>query len=404
MQDQTLPGTVTTSETERVILHVDMDCFYASCERLRAPELEGEPLVIGMGYAPGADGGAVATASYEAREHGVHSAQPIDQALALLPLESQEPDVVTGVYRSVDMEYYRAVAAEVKAVLRAYADIIREVSIDEAYLDVSDQAAWGGEHSEPQELAADLKHEIADTVGVPASVGVAANMATAKIASDHDKPDGLVIVPPGAAEAFLAPLPIDDLHGIGPVSAGELRDRGVETIGDLAATEAATVTRLFGSRGIELQQRARGIDPRAVEPTGSPKSLSRERSMQATDDAVAIAEAIEQLAEAVAERAQQKGALYRTIGIKIVTPPYDINTRERSLGGPVDDPELVRTVALDLLGEFDGRTVRKVGVRVSNLSFAPTDQSDLQGWTSPMDRPTRRRRRGQTSLDGFDGH
>ena len=402
MQDQTLPGTVDTGETDRVILHVDMDCFYASCERLRAPELEGEPVVIGMGYEPGAEGGAVATASYEAREHGVHSAQPIDQALTLLPLQSDDPDVVTGVYRPVDMEYYRAVAAEVKAVLRARADVIREVSIDEAYLDVSDQASWGGEHSEVHALAAELKHEIAESVGVPASIGVAANMATAKIASDHDKPDGLVVVPPGAAEAFLDPLPIDDLHGIGPVSAGELRDRGVDTIGDLAATAPATVTRLFGSRGIELQQRAQGIDPRAVEPTGTPKSLSRERSVQATDDAAVITEALEHLAEAVAERAQRKGALYRTIGIKIVTPPYEINTRERSLGGPVDDPELVRTVALDLFGEFDGDTVRKVGVRVSNLSFAPTDQSDLQGWTSPLDRRTRPRRRGQTSLDGFE--
>ena len=402
MQDQTLPGTTTTTDVDRVILHVDMDCFYASCERLRAPELEDEPLVIGMGYQPGAEGGAVATASYEARAHGVHSAQPIDQALARLPLEADDPDAITGVYRPVDMEFYRAVAEEVKQLLRDHADSIREVSIDEAYLDVSSQTQWADGPDAPGRFAAALQRQIAADVGVPASIGVAASMATAKIASDHDKPEGLVVVPPGEAAEFLAPLPIEDLHGIGPVSARELRDRDIATIGDLAAVDATVITRLFGSRGRELQQRARGIDPRVVEPTGAPKSLSRERSMQPTEDLAAVTAAVEELAGAVADRAHTKGALYRTIGIKLVTPPFEINTRERSLSGPVDDPELVRRVAVELLEEFHGSTVRKVGVRVSNLSFAPTDQADLQGWSAPADRVDRPDRRGQTSLDGFD--
>jgi len=402
MRDQTLPGTTPPTDPNRVILHVDMDCFYASCERLRTPDLEGAPLVIGMGYQPGSDGGAVATASYEAREYGVHSAQPIDQALARLPLEAADPATPTGVYRPVDMEYYRAIAEEVKQVLRDHADIIREVSIDEAYLDMSGQVAWDGSGDPPGVVAARLQQQIDEAVGVPASIGVAANMATAKIASDHDKPEGLVIVPPGEAAGFLAPLPIEDLHGIGPVSARELRERNVATIGDLAAVDTTVITRLFGSRGVELQQRARGVDPRVVEPTGAPKSLSRERSMQPTDDITSVVPAVQQLADAVAARAQQKGALYRTIGIKVVTPPFDINTRERSLGGPVDDPAVVRSVALELLEEFHGTLIRKVGVRVSNLSFAPTDQADLQGWSAPADRSDRPRRRGQTSLDGFE--
>jgi Nucleotidyltransferase/DNA polymerase involved in DNA repair len=402
MRDQTLPGTTPPTDPNRVILHVDMDCFYASCERLRTPDLEGAPLVIGMGYQPGSDGGAVATASYEAREYGVHSAQPIDQALARLPLEAADPATPTGVYRPVDMEYYRAIAEEVKQVLRDHADIIREVSIDEAYLDMSGQVAWDGSGDPPGVVAARLQQQIDEAVGVPASIGVAANMATAKIASDHDKPEGLVIVPPGEAAGFLAPLPIEDLHGIGPVSARELRERNVATIGDLAAVDTTVITRLFGSRGVELQQRARGVDPREVEPTGAPKSLSRERSMQPTDDITSVVPAVQQLADAVAARAQQKGALYRTIGIKVVTPPFDINTRERSLGGPVDDPAVVRSVALELLEEFHGTLIRKVGVRVSNLSFAPTDQADLQGWSAPADRSDRPRRRGQTSLDGFE--
>jgi DNA polymerase IV (DinB-like DNA polymerase) len=421
MAGETLPGTA-DDDPERIVCHVDMDCFYASCERLREPALEGEPVVVGMGYESGETHGAVATASYEAREHGVDSAQPISQALDALPRVAEtEGDAPAGHYRPVDMEYYREVAAEIKAILHDCADVVREVSIDEAYLDVTDRTAWtevDGGRTLAEGYARHVKERIRREVGVPASVGVAPNMSTAKVASDHDKPDGLVVVPPGRVREFLAPLPVEEVHGVGPVTARELGDLGVETAGDLAAADPAVLSNRFGERGRELYDRARGRDDREVTPTGRPKSLSRESAFpEATDDDEAIRETVTALAADVAERARSRGAMYRTIGIKVVTPPYDVNTRARSLPGPVDDPDLVDEVARDLLTEFSDRSVRKLGVRVSKLSFADEEQASLDGWAGERDdggddtadasdrstaeRP--RNRRGQASLTDFDG-
>ncbi len=207
-----LPGT--TEPDPSIVLHVDMDAFYANCERRREPALEGEPVVVGMGYEPGETIGAVATASYEAREYGVESAQPISEALDRLPRADADPEETSetgvGFYRSVDHEFYESVAADVKAILQDLADAVREVSIDEAYLDVTDRTAW----SVADGFGRHVKQRIAREVGVPASVGVAPNMSVAKVASDHDKPDGLTVVEPDDLEDFLHPLPIEDLHGV----------------------------------------------------------------------------------------------------------------------------------------------------------------------------------------------
>ena len=398
---------------DRVVCHVDMDCFYASCERLRDPTLEDEPLVVGMGYEPGETAGAVATASYEARAVGVESAMPIRDALERLPKrstadtntldsdvptdESSDTDI-TGYYEPVDMSYYQSVAEDTKAVLRDCADVVREVSIDEAYLDVTERTSWvaaGADGDAPSTAAGPatrrtlaegyarhIKERIEREAGVPASVGVAPNMSAAKVASDADKPDGLVVVPPGSVASFLAPLPVSALHGVGPVTERALVERDIETAGDIAEADPETLTELLGDRGRTLYHRARGADDRAVTPRGLPKSLSRESSLPATADDEPKRETVRALAADVAERAQHRGCLYRTIGIKVVCPPFDVNTRERSLPGPVDDPDLVERVALELLTEFADDEARKLGVRVSNLDFADADQSTLTGFDS----------------------
>ncbi|MFB6102333.1 MAG: DNA polymerase IV [Haloplanus sp.] len=404
---------------DRIVCHVDMDCFYASCERLRDPDLRGEPVVVGMGYESGEPHGAVATASYEAREYGVESAQPISQALEALPrLEAArtDPDLdpaEAGHYRPVDLDYYREVAADIKAILRECSDRLREVSVDEAYLDVTDRTAWTvvDDRTLAEGYARHIKSRIAREVGVPASVGVAPNMSAAKVASDHDKPDGLVVVEPGDVRDFLAPLPVEAVHGVGPVTARKLGEMGIETAGDLAAADPGALRERFGERGRALYDRARGDDDREVTPKGRPKSLSRESAFtEATADPERQRETVAGLAADVADRAEGKGALYRTIGIKAVTPPYDVNTRERSLPGPVADPELVRAVALDLLAEFEGDPVRKLGVRVSNLQFGAPAQARLDGWDggdgaadadegTPTDRDGTQ---GQSSLTDFD--
>jgi DNA polymerase IV (DinB-like DNA polymerase) len=374
---------------------------------LREPELDGEPVVVGMGYEPGATIGAVATASYEARDYGVESAQPISEALERLPRADHPPgetspgDDPVGYYRSVDHDYYKAIASDVKEILYELADTVREVSIDEAYLDVTDRTAW----DVAEGFGRHVKQRIDREVGVPASVGVAPNMSAAKIASDHDKPDGLTVVPPDQLQAFLDPLPIEDLHGVGPKSAATFHDIGIDTIGDLAAADLEAITERFGDRGRDLHFRARGIDEREVESRGRPKSLSRESSFgEPVADPDRAQEQIDTLATAVANRATEKGALYRTIGIKVVEPPYELNTRERSLGGPVDDPELVRETAQSLFEEFAGESVRKLGVRVSNLSFADNEQAGLGDWEDPDSGPegdADREIRGQASFDTF---
>ena len=382
----------------RIILHVDMDCFYASCERLREPALRGEPLVVGMGYEAGESHGAVATASYEARDHGIESAQPISQALAVLP-RAAEPNADPAChYRSVDLDFYEEVAGDVKEILHDCADVVREVSIDEAYLDVTDRTSWGlvddgdadagsddGGADDPRTIAEGyarhVKQRISREVGVPASVGVAPNMATAKIASDHDKPDGLTVVRPAEVAAFLGPLPVAAIHGVGPVTERELAELGIETAGDLAAADPTVLVDRFGERGRELVARARGDDDREVTPTGRPKSLSRESAFtETTEEPAAKRERVSALAADVAARARSRDAMYQTVGIKVVTPPFDVTTRASSLSGPVDDPNLVESIALELLDEFADAPVRKLGVRVSNLSFAAGEQVRLDGF------------------------
>ena len=410
----TLPGA--GDDDPRIVCHVDMDCFYASCERLREPELRGEPVVVGMGYESGEPHGAVATASYEARAYGVESAQPVSQALERLPRKAvAREDLIldpadAGYYRPVDLDYYRGVADEIKAILHECAGRVREVSVDEAYLDVTERTAWDVVDGRPlaEGYARYVKERIAREVGVPASVGVAPTMSAAKVASDHDKPDGLVVVEPGTVRDFFDPLPVEAVHGVGPVTARELGEMGIETAGDLSAADPTAIRERFGERGRMFYDRARGNDDRAVTPTGRPKSLSRESAFtEATADAERQRETVSGLAADVAERAEGKGALYRTIGIKVVTPPYDVHTRERSLPGPVADADLVREVAGDLLAEFEGDTIRKLGVRVSNLQFGAAAQARLDGWdgddTPAGTTPDRSPTDGQSSLADFDG-
>lgn len=368
-------------DRDRIVLHVDMDCFYAACERRREPSLRGEPLVVGMGYDRDEPTGAVATASYEAREYGIESAQSISAAMDRLPPDrsSEADDGPTAHYRPVDLDYYSAVSREVHEILEATSDRLRKVSIDEAYLDVSDRTAWNAVESFVQ----GLKDRIESEVGVTASVGVAPTMSTAKIASDFDKPDGMVIVRPGTVREFLSPLDVDAIHGVGPVTAEELADMGIETVADLGRTDPTELETRLGETGRTLYNRARGVDPREVTPRGDPKSLSRERSIDPTSDQERLQAVIRELARDVDDRARTNGVRYQTIGIKVVTTPYSVHTREESLSGPIRDADLLEQTALDQVNEFGDDPVRKLGVRVSNLDFTPGEQLQFDSWSPP---------------------
>ena len=417
--DQLTAFTPSASDSDPpIILHVDCDCFYAACERLRRPELKQEPVVIGMGYEQADPHGAVATASYEARAYGLESAMPIEDALEQLPrmvdADSEDPERPdpdeAGYYLPVDMAYYQSIGTDVHATLKQYAEPLEPISIDEAYLDVTETTSW----DRVTAFADTLKQEIVTTVGIPVSIGVAPTKSAAKVASDHDKPDGLVVVKPGEVQSFFAPLDVEAVHGIGPVTAQQLHDLGIETAGDLATTDTETIETALGDRGRELQQRARGHDPRPVSVPEAAKSISKETSLgrDPVVDATVKQETVRELAQQVFQRAVEKDALYRTIGIKIVEPPFDVHTRERSLSGPIQDRELLEGVAIDLLDEFGKTRVRKLGVRVSNLSFSDQDQPSLSAWEatdpsrSAQPRPTHIEQRltttgTQTTLNDF---
>ncbi len=239
----------------RTILHVDLDAFFAAVEQRDRPELVGKPVIVGG--EPGGRG-VVSAASYEARRFGVHSAMSLAEAVRRCP---------DGVFLPVDGHRYQQASREVMAVLRRSTPLVEPISIDEAFLDVTGSQALLGDG---ETIARSIKAAVREEVGLTASVGVATTKLVAKIASDLRKPDGLVVVPPGTEEAFLAPLPISRLWGVGDKTVVQLADYGVRTIGDLAVLPVDTVVRRFGKHGASLIERARGIDPDRVVHDGDP--------------------------------------------------------------------------------------------------------------------------------------
>ena len=272
----------------RAILHADLDAFYASVEVLDDPSLRGRPVIVG-----GARGerGVVSAASYEARRFGVHSAMPIRTAERLCP---------TGVFLPGHPDRYRELSDQVMAMFRSYTPLVEPISLDEAFLDVTGSSAAFGDG---EAIGRQVKARVLEEAGLVVSVGVASNKLCAKVASDLRKPDALVVVPPGGEAAFLAPLPVSRLWGVGPKAQQALRDFGVQRIGDLAAIPEATLQRRFGQHGGELARRARGIDPSKVVPSQAPKSIGHEHTFERdVVDAPKLEATLLDLAESVATR------------------------------------------------------------------------------------------------------
>ncbi len=379
MESGNLPG-MDASIPNQIVCHVDMDCFYASCEQARDSTLKGQPVVVGMGYNEGEDTGAVATANYAAREYGVEPAQPISEAIDLLPHDAKEDP--SGIYLPVDMEYYEQKSKEVMKVLENMSETLRIESVDEAYLDVTDLTKWHNVGKYAEKIKENIKRE----VGVTASVGVAPTMGVAKIASDYNKPDGVKVVRPDNIEQFLYPLTVGKINGVGPVTENQLEEMNVNTVADLAEVPLSTLITHFGERGRDLYKAARGIDDKRVTPQDNPKSFSREAAVKANDaTSESIQKIIIELAEDVAVRANKENASYQTITLKLVSPPYEVNTRAKSLSGPINNSDLVEKFALELLQDFSNTNVRKIGVQVSKLTFADGEQTRLDGWGEDID-------------------
>jgi DNA polymerase-4 len=341
---------------DRRIIHLDMDAFYASVEQRDRPELRGRPVAVG-GSSRRA---VVAAASYEARTFGVRSAMPMFRARHLCP------DLVVVDLR---MEHYRAVSQQIRAILERHTDLIEPLALDEFYLDVSAAATT---IAEAGALARRMKDEIRGGLGLTASAGVAPSKFVAKIASDLRKPDGLVVVEPAGVVAFLAPLPISRMWGVGQVTERRLRELGIATLADLAATDPARLGELLGKHGPRMVEFARGADPRSVQVSREPKSVSNETTFEEdTSDLIQLGEQITRLALRVSERLQRRGLAGRTVVLKLTYRNFQHVTRRTTLTAPTRDARVIAAAASALLERSAAATrlVRLIGVGVSG--FAP---------------------------------
>ena len=338
----------------RRIIHVDMDAFYASVEQRDRPELRGKPVAVG---GSSASRGVVAAASYEARKYGVRSAIPMARAVRLCPrLEIVRPD----------FQKYRAVSQQVFAIFREVTPLVEGLSLDEAYLDVTENA-WG--EALGINVAKRIKAAIREQTGLTASAGVAPNKFLAKIASAWRKPDGLTVIAPEKVEGFLQKLPVDALWGVGPVTAARLRERGIEKLVDVRTADPSVLRAAVGSMTEWLQELAAGRDDRRVEPNRPSKSSSSECTYaQDLTDPAQIRDEIAGMARENAGWLRKRGIQARTVTIKVRYSDFTTITRSHS-AAPTDDEESIARRAVELLSktEAGARPVRLLGAGVHNL-------------------------------------
>ena len=360
----------------RTILHVDMDAFYAAVEQRDHPEHRLKPVIVGSDPKEGKGRGIVATCSYEARKFGVHSAQPISQAWKLCP---------HGIYVRPDMEKYGRVSGQVMRILLGFTDMLEQVSIDEAFLDVTGSARLFGSG---EDIARKIKRKIVEELRLTASVGVAQNKFIAKVASDLKKPDGLVVVEPGHEKEFLAPLPIGRLWGVGPKTEEQLKKIGLVRIGQITEMRHADLIDRLGKSGAHLYQLAHGIDDRPVLPEEGFKSIGHEITFEHdTSDSTLLEATLLDLSEKVAHRLRTQGVRARTIAIKFREADFSTFTRRTTVPGPLNTTETIFPVAQKLMKSLirKGVFVRLIGVYASNLEEETgTKQMSLLASQSPQ--------------------
>ncbi|MFH1183627.1 MAG: DNA polymerase IV [Chloroflexota bacterium] len=363
----------------QIILHLDLDAFFCAVEELRQPELRQQPFAVGG--RPG-ERGVVSSCSYAARRFGIRSGMPMTQALRLYP----GLKVVSGRHRA-----YGEMSDRVMERLQDVTPGFEQISIDEAFLDIT------GLHEPPERLARRLQTGIRDDLGLPSSIGIASSKLVAKIATEVGKkagkgdrpPFGLTIVPLGEERAFLAPLPMEMLWGVGPKTAGKLATLGMRTIGDIAGWPESSLVDMFGDYGRELARRARGEDDRMVVTEHEAKSMSQETTF-ARDlrDDKALERTVRQLASEVAGYLRKSNLAGSTIRLKLRWPDFTTLTRQTTLSQRTDDEGEIAGTALELLSSVrkPGQAVRLIGVGVSGLGY-PIRQLEL--WDTGRDRSRR---------------
>jgi DNA polymerase IV len=345
----------------RTILHLDLDAFYCAVEELQQPELRGKPFIVG---GRPEERGVVASASYPARKFGVRSAMPTSRALRLCP----QALVISSRHR-----LYSQYSEQVMDLLDTVSPLVEQISIDEAFLDVT------GDPRPGEETAARLQTRIREELGLPCSLGVASNKLVAKIAANVGKagatgdgpPFGLLVVPAGEEAAFLAPLPVEMLWGIGPKTAARLEALGVRTIGGLAAWPQADLVRRFGSHGVEMARHAQGIDARPVVPEREAKQVSAETTFaRDVADPARLRRTLLDLSEHVGRRLRASGMAAGTVRLKLRWPDFTTLTRQTTLAQPTDLDDEIYDTALGLFQSVwkKGQAVRLLGVAGAALA------------------------------------
>jgi DNA polymerase-4 len=345
------------------ILHLDLDAFYASVEQLDDPGLRGRPVVVG-----GTSGrGVVCAASYEARRFGVRSAMPTVEARRRCP---------DGVFLPPRFERYGELSRAVFEVYRRYTPLVEPLSLDEAFLDVTRSLAL---HGAPGHIARKVKEEVRRGTGLTVSAGVADCKMAAKIASDLGKPDGLVCVPPGATAAFLEPLPVSRLWGVGKVTEQALRALGISTIGELARFPEQVLVARFGSQGAHMRALSRGDDPRPVVPDEEAHSIGAEDTFERDllGEEALLPQLLDQSVR-VARRLREAGLRGRVVTLKVKFADFEQLTRRTTLPRPTDDGgEIYRSVREDLGRAGLDRPVRLTGVTVSGFDAGTVEPDQL---------------------------
>lgn len=360
----------------RVVMLADFDYFYAQCEELRNPALKDKPVVVGVYSGRTEMSGAVSTSNYIARKYSVKSGMPL--FFAKRKLEGTD-----AVFLPVDHEYYDQISERIMQIFRGYATSLEQVSVDEAYLDVTEEVE--GSFEKAKEYAQKIKEDVKNQVGISFSVGVGPNKLVAKIACDRQKPDGLTIVKPQETRAFLEPLEVDCLLGVGKKTSAKMAEMGIKTIGDLAKYDCQRLLEVFGKvLGIYFHNAANAVDNEPVQEQGEAESISRIGTLkQDTRDLAFILQKTDELTEDIFKEVTEKKLIFKTVSIYTVMTDLSSKTRSVTLEQPAKDKETIKKNSKALFEKYlleSTLEIRRVGVKVSGFIKEEPQQRHLSSF------------------------
>ncbi len=357
----------------RVVMLADFDYFFAQCEELRNPAIKDKPIVVGVYSGRTEESGAVSTSNYVARKYGVKSGLPL--FMAKRKLEGTD-----AIFFHVDHEYYEQISDKIMQIFRSYAGSLEQVSIDEAYLDVTEQV--GGSFEKGREYAQKIKQDVKMQVGISLTIGVGPNKLVAKIACDSQKPDGLTVVLPEDAAGFLAPLPVDRLLGVGKKTCVRMEQMGIKTVGELARFDVQRLIEVFGKvLGVYFHNAANAVDNEPVVEQGEAESISKIGTLkQDTRDLQFILQKTDELTETVYSEIAEKGYSFKTVSIYVVNVDLSGKSRSVTLEQSAKDKETIKRNVHVLFEKYLAESpleIRRVGVRVSGFNKDQPQQKQL---------------------------